>query len=95
MINHDAVMNYIIQCLQNMVASDVEIHPDSNLIDELGLESIKVMDLLMMLEDRFDIPIPINILLDVRTPEQLRDALLYKLSGTRPGIRVMSFRHLY
>lgn len=76
MINRDAVMNYIIQCLQNMVASDVEIHPDSNLIDELGLESIKVMDLLMMLEDRFDIPIPINILLDVRTPEQLRDALL-------------------
>ncbi|MBP2155428.1 acyl carrier protein [Erwinia rhapontici] len=75
-------MNYIIQCLQNMVASDVEIHPDSNLIDELGLESIKVMDLLMMLEDRFDIPIPINILLDVRTPEQLRDALLPHLEKT-------------
>lgn len=82
MINRDAVMNYIIQCLQEMVASDVEIHPDSNLIDELGLESIKVMDLLMMLEDRFDTPIPINILLDVRTPEQLRDALLPYLEKT-------------
>ena len=82
MINRDAVMNYILQCLQKMVASDVEIHPDSNLIDELGLESIKVMDLLMMLEDRFDIPIPINILLDVRTPEQLRDALLPHLEKT-------------
>ncbi|MFK8257625.1 acyl carrier protein [Erwinia sp. AnSW2-5] len=82
MINRDAVMNYIIQCLQEMVASDVAIHPDSNLIDELGLESIKVMDLLMMLEDRFDIPIPINILLDVRTPEQLRDALLPYLEKT-------------
>ena len=30
------------------------------------------MDLLMMLEDRFDISIPINILLDVKTPAQLR-----------------------
>lgn len=82
MINRNAVMNYILQCLQEMVASDVEIHPESNLIDELGLESIKVMDLLMKLEDRFDIPIPINILLDVRTPEQLRDALLPHLEKT-------------
>lgn len=82
MINRDAVMNYIIQCLQNMVASGVEIHSDSNLIDELGLESVNVMDLLMMLEDRFDIPIPINILLDVRTPEQLLDALLPHLEKT-------------
>ena len=62
-----------------MVASDVEIKPESDLIDELGLESIKVMDLLMMLEDRFDISIPINILLDIRTPAELRDALLPQL----------------
>ncbi len=34
------------------------------------------MDLLMMLEDRFDISIPINILLDVKTPAQLMEALL-------------------
>ncbi len=42
----------------------------------LALESIKVMDLLMMLEDRFDISIPINILLDVKTPAQLMETLL-------------------
>lgn len=34
------------------------------------------MDLLMMLEDRFDISIPINILLDVKTPAQLMETLL-------------------
>ncbi|OAT61097.1 acyl carrier protein [Obesumbacterium proteus ATCC 12841] len=34
------------------------------------------MDLLMMLEDRFDISIPINILLDVRTPAQLLESLI-------------------
>ncbi|HBB7255689.1 TPA: acyl carrier protein [Escherichia coli] len=54
----------------------VEIKPDSDLINDLGLESIKVMDLLMMLEDRFDISIPINILLDVKTPAQLMETLL-------------------
>ncbi|HBB8145736.1 TPA: acyl carrier protein, partial [Escherichia coli] len=51
----------------------VEIKPDSDLVNDLGLESIKVMDLLMMLEDRFDISIPINILLDVKTPAQLME----------------------
>ncbi|MEN5015781.1 acyl carrier protein [Erwinia sp. Eh17-17] len=82
MLNHEAVMDYILKCLRGMVASELEIKPESDLVDELGLESIKVMDLLMMLEDRFDIPIPINILLDVRTPGQLRDALLPHLEKT-------------
>ncbi|HHO9771370.1 TPA: acyl carrier protein [Escherichia coli] len=54
----------------------MEIKPDSDLVNDLGLESIKVMDLLMMLEDRFDISIPINILLDVKTPVQLMETLL-------------------
>ncbi|PRW53194.1 phosphopantetheine attachment site family protein [Escherichia coli] len=56
-----------------MVENGVEIKPDSDLVNDLGLESIKVMDLLMMLEDRFDISIPINILLDVKTPAQLME----------------------
>ncbi len=54
----------------------MQIKPDSYLVNDLGLESIKVMDLLMMLEDRFDISIPINILLDVKTPAQLTETLL-------------------
>ncbi|HAH2801867.1 TPA: acyl carrier protein, partial [Escherichia coli] len=63
-------------CLQDLVENGVEIKPDSDLVNDLGLESIKVMDLLMMLEDRFDISIPINILLDVKTPAQLMETLL-------------------
>ena len=76
MRNRDAVMNYILTCLQGLVEGGLEIKPDSELVNDLGLESIKVMDLLMMLEDRFDISIPINILLDVKTPAQLMETLL-------------------
>ncbi|EPF1168982.1 hypothetical protein DZ08F97_38230 [Escherichia coli] len=68
MVNREIVMDYILSCLQDLVENGVEIKPDSDLVNDLGLESIKVMDLLMMLEDRFDISIPINILLDVKTP---------------------------
>ncbi|HCL8681443.1 TPA: acyl carrier protein [Escherichia coli] len=76
MVNREIVMDYILSCLQDLVENGVEIEPDSDLVNDLGLESIKVMDLLMMLEDRFDISIPINILLDVKTPAQLMETLL-------------------
>ena len=76
MVNREIVMDYILSCLQALVKNGVEIKPDSDLVNDLGLESIKVMDLLMMLEDRFDISIPINILLDVKTPAQLMETLL-------------------
>lgn len=76
MVNREIVMDYILSCLQDLVENGEEIKPDSDLVNDLGLESIKVMDLLMMLEDRFDISIPINILLDVKTPAQLMETLL-------------------
>ncbi|HIB7801063.1 TPA: acyl carrier protein [Escherichia coli] len=76
MVNREIVMDYILSCLQDLVENGVEIKPGSDLVNDLGLESIKVMDLLMMLEDRFDISIPINILLDVKTPAQLMETLL-------------------
>ncbi|CAD5843143.1 acyl carrier protein [Escherichia coli] len=76
MVNREIVMDYILSCLQDLVENGVENKPDSDLVNDLGLESIKVMDLLMMLEDRFDISIPINILLDVKTPAQLMETLL-------------------
>ncbi len=75
MLNREVLMDYILECLRGMVAGNVEVKPDSDLVNDLGLESIKVMDLLMQLEDKLDISIPINILLNVRTPEQLLDAL--------------------
>lgn len=76
MVNRERVMDYILSCLREMIEKGLEIKPDSDLVNDLGLESIKVMDLLMELEDEFDISIPINTLLDVRTPAQLRDALI-------------------
>jgi acyl carrier protein len=75
MLNREDLMIYILECLKGMVKGNVEVKPDSDLVNDLGLESIKVMDLLMQLEDKLDISIPINILLNVRTPEQLLDAL--------------------
>ncbi|WP_336218649.1 acyl carrier protein [Citrobacter amalonaticus] len=86
MLNREEVMVYTLSCLQGMVEKGVEVHPDSELVNDLGLESIKVMDLLMLLEDKFDISIPINILLDVRTPAQLMEALIPYLESINESL---------
>ncbi|MBH8613510.1 acyl carrier protein [Pseudomonas mohnii] len=80
MLKREVVTDYILECLSGLAADKqrpVGLH--SNLIDDLGLESIKIMDLLMMLEDQFDLSIPINILIDVSTPADLTDALMIYL----------------
>lgn len=86
MLKHDDVMSYILECLQSKVQPGIVVKPDSDLVNDLGLESILVLDLLMMLEDQYDISIPINILLDVRTPEQLLVALLPHLENAHGSV---------
>lgn len=50
-----------------LISEDVELTEDTDLIDDLGLDSMKIMDLLSMIEDSQDISIPLNILPDIRT----------------------------
>lgn len=40
---------------------------DTQLLTDLGLDSMKVMQLLLETEERFDISIPLNVISDVRT----------------------------
>jgi len=46
---------------------DVELNEHTDLIEDLGLDSMKIMDLLSMIEDSLDISIPLNILPDIHT----------------------------
>jgi acyl carrier protein len=47
--------------------SDIKLTENSDLMADLGLNSVKVMDLLLNIEDDFDISIPLSELPDVRT----------------------------
>jgi acyl carrier protein len=42
-----------------------------NLASELGIDSVQVMDLIMEIEDRLDISIPIATIAEARTLDQL------------------------
>lgn len=76
MPTQETILDNILACLRRMLASSVVIGPDSDMVNDLGLESVKMMDLLMLLEDDYDLSIPINILMDVRTPRDLARSLV-------------------
>jgi acyl carrier protein len=76
MFTQDVIIENVLMCLRDMIPNAGEVGPDSDMVDDLGLESVKMMDLLMKLEDDYDLSIPINILMDVRTPRQLAASLI-------------------
>ena len=57
--------------LASFTPGRVEIGEGTDLLGDLGLDSLQVMNLLLRVEDRFDISIPVNILPDVKTVKDL------------------------
>lgn len=49
----------------------VELKPTTDISGDLGIDSVTVMDFVMEVEDRFDIEIPLNILAETRTMNDL------------------------
>ena len=57
-----------------------ELTENTDLIEDLGLDSLKVVELLVTVEDTFDISIPLNILPQVRTIRDFAEQLERLLS---------------
>lgn len=49
------------------------VSEETDLVDELDLDSMKAMRLVQEIEDHFDISIPINLLPEIRTVADLAD----------------------
>ena len=49
---------------------------------DLSIDSLAVMDMVMELEDRFDVSIPMNVVAEIQTVDELADTIL-KLAARR------------
>ena len=68
----EEVLQQILAIIKPMMPKDgPPVTADLDLVNDLGLDSIKVMEVMETLEDSFDISIPINILPGVRTVKDL------------------------
>ena len=50
---------------------------------DLSLDSMAINDLMFALEERFDVSIPLNLLIDVHTVGQLADLIVRQKAGRR------------
>ncbi|MBP9988601.1 MAG: acyl carrier protein [Ruminococcus sp.] len=66
----------VFEKLQEIIAEQLEIDADdialtSELADDLGADSLDVVDLVMSIEDEFEIEVPDEALEEVRTVEDI------------------------
>jgi acyl carrier protein len=65
--NYEDILNQLFEIIKPSVKDDRQLEEDTDLVADLGLDSLKVMTFVEEVEDQFDISIPLNILANVRT----------------------------
>lgn len=65
--NYDELCTTLCEILRPLAEPGTELHEGTELVADLALNSLKILDLLMEVEDRLDISVPMNILPEVRT----------------------------
>lgn len=71
MLEYPQILAELKTGLTALTQARLEIREDTDLLADLNLDSLQVMNLLLEIEDRFDISIPVSILPDVRTVKDL------------------------
>jgi acyl carrier protein len=67
MRGYEEILAVLYEMLKPSVKAGQKLEEDTDLVADLGLDSLKVMTLVEEVEDYFDISIPLNILANVRT----------------------------
>ena len=76
------IVNQLFEIIKPSVKDGRQLEEDTDLVADLGLDSLKVMTLVEEVEDQFDISIPLNILANVRT---IKDFALQLQQLTKEG----------
>ncbi len=74
----------VLELLARKVSPRRQITLESSVIEDTGLDSVSVMDLVMELEDEFDISIPLDRIAEVRTVADLAGAVEALAKGEMP-----------
>ena len=69
------ILGQLYELVRPYAKKPIKLGEETSLIDEVGLDSVKIMDLIAQTEDHFDISVPLNILPDVRTIGELAEQL--------------------
>jgi acyl carrier protein len=71
MAKYEQYLEFMYGALLELNKKGLEVSETTDLVADLGLSSLEIMEFIEMIEDEFDISIPLNILPDVNTVGQL------------------------
>ena len=80
MVEIKATQETILTLLAKSVPNRGPFTADTDIIVDTGLDSVSVMDLVLELEDEFDVTIPLDRIAEIRTVSQLAQ-VLHELSN--------------
>jgi acyl carrier protein len=64
---YEEIVSVVIELVKPLAPLGRSVREETDLIADLEFDSLKVMNLIEQVEDRFDVSVPLNILPDIRT----------------------------
>jgi acyl carrier protein len=81
MPTYEDILAVVTELIKPLAAPGRSIGEDTDLVSDLEFDSLKVMNLIEQVEDRFDVSVPLNILPDIRTVRDFTVQLQAILGG--------------
>lgn len=75
------VFTEVAQLMDRFRKGDAPITMDTDIAQDLNMDSLAVMDLMMELEDKFDVSIPLNMVPEIVSVGQLAQTILDSKKG--------------
>ena len=86
MSSYDETLQITTEILKKHVDAERTIRPSDHIQNDLGLDSLGVMELVADVEDRFSVTIPNEVLSDISTVDDVAKALVkLKTDGSAPS----------
>lgn len=79
--NDEQLFREVCALLERYRPADVELTRSTELSGDLNIDSVAAMDLIMEIEEKFGIDIPINLMSDLRNLGDLLDVVRQQIEG--------------
>jgi acyl carrier protein len=80
-VEGDALYRDLCTIVGKYAPAQVELTPAIELSGDLNIDSVAAMDLIMEIEDKFGIDIPMNLVSDLRSFQDLVDVVRQQIEG--------------
>ncbi len=79
----DEIFAALCRLIQPFNSEDVKLEKNTDIAADLNIDSVSVMDFVMEVEDEFDIDIPLNVLGETRTLNDLLEVVKNRVKGSQ------------